>query len=200
MSFSGLSPVQMAAAANLCRDTEPRLALAAAPPASKVSHRGRPPLCETFGAGRVAAKASRWLMSQRIRLQAGARQRASTDYAPQPPPPSESAWAHRGVDGGRPGDRRPPLFCVCVSTWSRTSATESFDEQVHTTSSEGAHVSPPALGTSSGTDWTSPSPLARSDARLLAEGALRLGRASARCRPLRLAPWAWPCALVMLMV
>ena len=117
-------------------------------------------------------------MSKRIRLQAGARQRASTDYAPQPPPPSESAWAHRGVDGGRPGDRRPPLFCVCVSTWSRTSATESFDEQVHTTSSEGAHVSPPALGTSSGTGWTSPSPLARSDARLLAEGALR-GRASA---------------------
>ena len=141
-------------------------------PAPGLSQRGAAPRCDCLGPVQILAEASQWLSLQRIRLQAGARQRASSDYDPQPPPPSEAAGARREVHGGRPGGRRPPLFSVCVSTWSRRSATESFDEQVHTTSSEGAHVSPPALGTSSGTDWTSPSPLARSDARLLAEGGL----------------------------
>ena len=146
--------------------------------APSISHTDGRCLCEMEGAGRVAAEASPASPSRRKGLQAGARQRASTDYDPQPPPPSEAAGARREVDGGRPGGRRPPLFSVCVSTWSRRSATEPFDVQVHTTSTEGAHVSPPTQGTSSGTGWTNPSPLARSDARLLAEGALR-GRVTA---------------------
>ena len=46
-------------------------------------------------------------------------------------------------------------------------------EQVHTTSSEGAHVSPSTLGPSSGTGWTSPSSLARSAACIHVKRALR---------------------------
>ena len=53
-------------------------------------------------------------MSKRIRLQAGARRRAKFDFDPRLTACREAAWAHRGVDGGHPGDRRSPPLCVSV--------------------------------------------------------------------------------------
>ena len=53
-------------------------------------------------------------MSPRIRLEAGARQRASTDYDTQRAASSEAVGAHRGVDGGHLGGRRPPPLRVSV--------------------------------------------------------------------------------------
>ena len=168
------------AAANLGRDTEPRLALAAAPLASKVSHRGRPPLCEIFGAGPVAAKASRWLLSRRKGLEAGVRRRANFGHDPQLTACREVARTHQGLHGGHPGDHHAAPPVSCVSVMPRMSATECASLPVHSTCAEGAHVSPPTLGTSSGTGRTVPSPMARSGARLLTEGALR-GRVTAIC-------------------
>ena len=65
----------------------------------------------------------------------------------------------------------PPfaLLWSAVNEFFIGATTELVKVQVHATSPNGAHVSPATRGTSNGIGWTGPRPMARSDARLLAE-------------------------------